>query len=198
MPQTAEDRRQQSREAMRKLRAARREQGMGIVTAPSGMPRPRETRVITALAQGKPVSVALRDAGYHPQSTAMRNRLKPGGDLREAWANALIAANVTKERVAEVISSTLEAKRVTYAPEAPGGCIEAPDHTARLGAAKLAREALQDAGELPVNQAADAGGSQITVNILSFSAQGQSGDNLPALPQAIDSTVVDGVVDDGT
>lgn len=131
-------------------------------------PRPREDKLIAELASGKTVSAALRAAGFHQNSTSLRQRLQPDGDLRKRLITVLKSADITSQRVANRLSSKLDAsKTLTIA----GNSFTQDDNDAQLRAVEQSVKLLQLAGELPTPLALEGSSSTITVNVMNLNVR---------------------------
>ncbi len=127
-------------------------------------PRPREQKLVAILAEGTARSVtdAMMKAGINPASTAIRERLAPGGDLREQLEQAMDLAGLTLPRVLDKLNAKMDAKRlVSIGKEA----IETEDNDAQLRATEQVIKLHDRAGTLPSAQEGS-GSSHITVNVL--------------------------------
>jgi hypothetical protein len=131
-------------------------------------PTPREEILLTRLAEGNSTSKALKAAGFHPSSTTLRNRLKPGGDLREEYANLMISKGLNPGLPLDKYKELLDAtKHVTIAGEA----IECRDNDIQLRAADRISEEHEKAGLKPTKlKDAEATGPQYHVHIQTVSA----------------------------
>lgn len=128
-------------------------------------PRPREAKLLAHLADGtaRSVSDAMLKAGFNPSSTAIRERLRPGGDLREELERQLIDAGLSLPRIMQKLSAKIDAKKlVAINKEA----ISTDDNDAQLRAVAQVIDLHERTGKLPGNEAGGNGGSHITVNVL--------------------------------
>jgi hypothetical protein len=161
MPLMGEAKRAYQREYMRRKRAgqipARQAQAQADLT-----PRPREQRVIQALVTGeaKTLSAAMVKAGFNPTSRTVRDRFRPGGDLREVLDQELTKAGLTLPRILGKVAAKLDArKHVTVAGEA----IITDDNDAQLRATDQALRLHERAGTIPASSESHGPGASITV-----------------------------------
>jgi len=161
MPLMGEAKRAYQREYMRRKRAgqipARKAQAQADLT-----PRPREQRVIQALVTGeaKTLSAAMVKAGFNPTSKTVRDRFRPGGDLRGVLDQELTKAGLTLPRILGKVAAKLDArKHVTVAGEA----IITDDNDAQLRATDQALRLHERAGTIPASSESHGPGASITV-----------------------------------
>lgn len=129
------------------------------------VPRPREQKLIAVLADGTARSItdAMRLAKINPNSSAIRERLAPGGDLREQLDKAMTEAGLTLPITMQKLRAKMDAtKPLTIAGEA----IETDDNDAQLRATDMTIKLLDRAGKLPAEQESAGNSSPITVNVL--------------------------------
>ena len=127
-------------------------------------PRVREQKLLVNLVSGQARSVtdAMLKAGINPSSTAIRNRLAPGGDLRAELDKQLIAAGIDLPRILKKLSLKIDAtKTISIDKQA----LSVEDNDAQLRAVDMAIKLTDRAGKLPAEQEASAT-STITVNVL--------------------------------
>jgi len=138
---------------------------IGERSATKRSPRPREQKILDSLISGEASSVsnALVRAGFNPTSSSIRNRLAPGGDLREALDKAMQAEGLTLPFALQKLKSKMDAtKTLTIAGEAS----TQEDNDAQLRATDMTIKLLDRAGKLPAEQGNEASSSPITVNVL--------------------------------
>lgn len=129
------------------------------------VPRPREQKLIAVLADGTARSItdAMRLAQINPSSSAIRERLAPGGDLRAQLDKAMEAAGLTLPLTMQKLRAKMDAtKPLTVAGEA----IITEDNDAQLRATDMTIKLLDRAGKLPAEQESLDSGGAITVNVL--------------------------------
>ena len=124
-------------------------------------PRPRETKLLQAIVEGKSVNQALIESGFHPKSNQLRARLKPGGDLREELDKALEAAGITLPRTLQRLSDKLDATKTVVLDKVP---TNVDDNDAQLRAIEQTLKLHERAGRIP---SAEQGGTtvKIVVNV---------------------------------
>ncbi len=82
----------------------------------TGELRPREERVAQGVAAGKSISQAMREAGFHPTSRTVRDRLKPGGDIHARVVEILNQEGVTLVHAAKRLRESMDAEETKFFP----------------------------------------------------------------------------------
>jgi len=129
-------------------------------------PRPREMKLLNAIVEGAPsLSAAMRIAGFKEDSSAIRERLEQGGDLRETLDKALTDAGLTLPTTLQRLSLKLDAKRhQTIA----GVATITDDNDAQLRAIENTLKLHERAGRIPAAQEGPGSGAHITVNVMTW------------------------------
>jgi hypothetical protein len=118
----------------------------------------RLANVCQRVAQGVPITRALREQGYSPASRGATDA------VRVTLAASLQDAAVTVTEICAGVKDAMGAKTPMLMGE---GCIDRPDWTARQGGRRDAIALLDRAGLLPA-ATPQAVGTQITVNVLRY------------------------------
>lgn len=109
--------------------------------------RPREIRVIEGITEGKTVGQALSAAGFHPNSSTLRERLRHGGDMAEGLRVLLADRGLTVKTLIDKTKAKLDASRRYGSGE---DAIVADDNDAQLRAVEIGLRLHERAGTLPV------------------------------------------------
>ncbi len=128
------------------------------------VPRPKEQRLVAVLADGTARSItdAMLKAGINPASSSIRERLAPGGDLREQLEQAMEKAGLTLPRILDKLNAKMDATRLINVGKQ---AISTEDNDAQLRATELVIKLHDRTGKLPTAQEGSSG-SNITVNVL--------------------------------
>lgn len=129
------------------------------------VPRPREQKLVAVLADGTARSItdAMRIARINPSSSGIRERLAPGGDLRDQLDKAMETAGLTIPSVLQKLRAKMDSTNtIRVGDEA----LSTEDNNAQLRATELTIKLLDRAGRLPAEQESVGNNSPITVNVL--------------------------------
>jgi hypothetical protein len=143
-------------------------------------PRPREAKLLKALVSGeaKSVNAALIQAGFNRNSTCLRDRLAPGGDLRRVLETQLEEAGLTLPVILDKLRLKLDASKIVKMTKnvttGESEAITADDNDAQLNAVAQTLRLHERTGKLPalVEQGPSTG--TITVNVLVMGDNTQS------------------------
>ena len=155
--------------------------------------RPREMKTLEGIVSGKSVAAALTGAGFHPSSSTMRQRLRPGGDLAEGLQVLLKSEGLTLQTLVSKTQKKLDAQRRYGSGE---DAIVADDNDAQLRAVEIGLRLHERAGTIPSAPGNGGGGTTINVFEVLYSPQIQDQRLIPAIdaPPDADPRVIDAQV----